>query len=351
MKAIWRNSIYLFKNLFRDMSFSFWVLLFPIILLTFFYIAFSGITTYSIDTINIGIEKENDIGYILEGIDILNLVELSEEDIERALESEEIDGFIKKDLNLLVDKSDFKQTIIKSILDQIKQTISLNEPLENIDFEIDYSKGQSQEANSILVMFYSLIAMFTTYGIFSGVEITNLTQANLTALGARISVTPIKKINLLISGVLVGLFINLLSNALLIFFTEVVLKLDLIRNLAYSSMFIFFGNLFGISLGIFIGSSNKKSAGFKSMFSIVATLFLSFLAGLMSPDIKVLIDNKLPLLSKMNPIAIITNNLYRINLLDNTKHLSGGIVLLIVYSLILVFASYIFLRRRQYDSI
>lgn len=351
MKDIWRNSIYLFKNLFRDISFSFWVLIYPIVLVTFFYTAFSGLTTNVLENINIGIEKENSIKYILKDIEILNIVELSEADVDKAIEREEIDGFINEDLTLLVNKSDLKQTIIKSILDQIKQTIFLNEPLENIDFNVDYLKGKTQEANSILVIFYSLVAMVSTYGVFSGLEITNLSQANLTALGARINVTPIKKISLLISGVLVGLFINLLSNIFLILFITYVLKLDLIKNLAYSSIFIFFGNLFGIALGIFIGSSNKKSPGFKSMISIISTLFLSFLAGLMSPDIKVLVDTKLPLISKINPIAIITNSLYRINLLGNTRNLTEGIVILIVYSLVLILGSYVFLRRRQYDSI
>ncbi|OLS03071.1 ABC transporter permease [Tissierella creatinophila] len=351
MKNIWRNSLYIGKNMFRDISFSFWGLIYPIILVTFFYIAFNGLTNPKIETINLGIENGNDVASILEDIDILNVVEMSKEDAKKSLENEEIDGFVKEDLTLLVDRSGRDQTIIKSILDQIKQTVDLNEPLENLDFEVDYLKGKAQESNSILVIFYSLIAMVSTYGIFAGTEIVNLVQANLTPIGARLNVTPIRKSTFLTSGVLVGLFINILSNVLLLLFIKFVLKLDLIRSLGPSSLFILFGNLFGISLGIFIGASNKKSQSVKTMISITVTLFLSFLSGLMSPDIKVLIDSSVPLLGKINPIAIITNNLYRINLLNNTNNLSSGILLLIAYSLMLMFGSYIFLRRREYDSI
>lgn len=351
MKSIWRNCIYQGKNLFRDVSFSFWALIYPILLASFFYIGFSGITNYELETINIGIEKENRATAVLKEIDILNVVNVSYEDINEKLESGEIDGYISRDLDLIVEKSELDQTIIKGILDQIKQTLSLDEPIESFDFGVDYLEGKTQKANAIIIIFYSLIAMVSTYGVFPGIETTNISQANLSNIGARINITPIKKSTLIISGVLVGLVINLVSNILLITFIQFILKLNLFTNILYSSIFILLGNVFGISLGVFIGVSNKKSPGVKTMISIMVTLFLSFLSGLMSVDMKILIDKNFPILGKINPIAILTNNLYRINVLENTSKLSEGIALLIVYSLVLMGASYIFLRRRQYDSI
>lgn len=351
MKNIWRNYIYQGKNIFRDKSFTFWGLLYPIILASFFYTAFSGLTSGDIEDINIGIEKGNPIASILESIDILNVVELEELDIESSLLAEEIDGYVKEDLSLVVDRSEIDQTIIKGILDQIKQTIALNEPIENIDFEVDYLKESSQEANAILVIFYSLIAMVSTYGVFPGIETAITSQANLTNIAARINISPIRKSTLIISGMAVGLTINLISNVLLLLFLHFIFKLDLLKNIGYSSIFILLGNVFGISLGMFIGSSNKKNPGVKTMMAIISTLFLSFLSGLMSPNIKVLIDENIPILGKINPIAIVTNSLYRINLLDNTNNLSEGALILLAYSIILMASSYLFLRRRQYDSI
>lgn len=351
MKNIVRNSIYQGKNLFRDFSFTFWGLMYPIILAGFFYISFSGLTNVKLEPINIGVQKDNPAIFILEDIDILNLMEVSEDDINRSLANSEIDGYIRKDLSLLVDGSGLNQTIIKGILDQIIQTIALNEPIGNLDLNVDYLAGKTQKANGILVIFYSLIAMVSTYGVFPGIETVNLFQANQSNIGARINVTPIKKSTLLTSGMIVGLLINLFSNVLLIIFLKYILKLELFTNLTYNIIFIVLGNIFGISLGIFIGSSNKKSPGVKVMISIMITMFLSFLSGLMSPDTKILIDKNLPLLSKLNPIAIITNSLYRINLLENTNNLIEGMLLLLAYSFILMGVSYLFLRRRQYDSI
>lgn len=351
MKNLWRNSIYHGKNIIRDISFTFWGLAYPIILAGFFYVAFSGITNVELESINIGIEKENPIIYVLESIDILNVIEVGEENANENVKSGEIAGYINEDLSLLVNKSGLSQTIIKSILDQIKQSIALNEPMENLDFEVDYLVGRSQNASGLLVIFYSLIAMVSTYGVFPGIEAAVMIQPNLSNVGARVSITPIKKSTLLTSSLIVGLFINILSNILLLLFLTFILKLDLLTNFLYSIIFIFLGNIFGISLGLFIGSSNKKSSGFKVMMSIMITLFLSFLSGMMSVDMKILIDKNIPILGKINPISIITNSLYRINLLENTNNLSQGIILLSVYSLALMGASYVFLRRNQYDSI
>lgn len=348
---IWRNYVYQGKDMFRDFSFTFWGLIYPIIMALFFYTAFSGITNAEIETINVGINADNQISYILESIDMLNVVEISDDNIKESLTSEEIDGYIEDDLSLVVDRSGLDQTIIKKILDQIKQTTAVDEPLENLDFGIDYLSKNNQDANGILVIFYSLIAMVSTYGVFPGIESAIVSQANLTNIGARINLTPIKKSTIVISGVMVGLSINIFSNILLLVFMKFVLKLDLLRNIPYSIIFILLGNLFGISLGVFIGVSNKMNSGVKVMISIVTTLFLSFLSGMMSPDIKILIEKNIPILAKINPIAIITNNLYRINLLDNTSNLSGDILILISYVFILMSGSYLFLRRRQYDSI
>ena len=351
MKDLMRSALYQGKNTFRDMSCTFWGLMYPIILAGFFYVAFSGITNMELENINIGIEENNPVAPILKEIDVVNLVIIDRNLVEENLESEKIHGFIKDDLNIIVNKSGLNQTIIKGLADQIIQTFSIGEDAQHIDFTVNYLNSKNQQANGLLVIFYSLIGMVSTYGVFAGIETVILSQANLSNLGARITTTPIKKSTLLISGMIVGLLINMSANLLLFIFLQYVLKLNLITNYGYSIIIIFIGNVFGISLGLFIGASNKWNPGFKTMLSIMITLFLSFLSGLWSPNIKVLVETKAPLIAKYNPIAIITNSLYKINILENTNQLAQGMILLLVYSIVLMGISYLVLRRSQYDSI
>lgn len=117
MKGLWRSSIFIGKNIFRDIGFTFWGLMYPIILAGFFYISFSGLTNVKLEPINIGVQENNPVISILEDIDILHLKEVSEENISESLANQEIDGYIKNDLSLVVDSSGLKQTIIKGVLE------------------------------------------------------------------------------------------------------------------------------------------------------------------------------------------------------------------------------------------
>ncbi len=351
MKNIFRNCVYQGKNLYRDKAFVFWSLIYPLIMAIFFYTAFNGLINIELENIDIGIKNENPIAFILEEIEFLDVHKISEDEANEKLENDEIQGFIDNDLNLLVKKSGINQTIIKEVLDQIKQMGELNVPIEKFDFTVDYISDRNQKADVIIIIFYSLIAMVSTYGIFPGIETVSLIQANLTNVGKRINITPLRKNDFLLAGVIVSLILNLLSNGVLLIFIKYILKIDLFTEIKYSTIFIIIGNLFGVALGILIGASNKQNGNVKTILGIIITLFLSALSGMMSPNIKILVDKNIPILGRINPIAIITNNLYRINLLENTQNVSEGILVLSIYCIVLISMSYGFLRRKTYDSI
>lgn len=351
MKRLIRNCIYLGKNTFRDRSFFFWSLLYPILMAVFFNTAFSGIMNQEFEPIDVGINPDHYLIRIFEEVEILDVHEILEEEVNEKLLNKDIHGYIDDDLNLTVSESGLNQTIIKQILDQIIQVGNLNVSIENIDMTRDYTISTNQKADPMIIIFYTLIAMVSTYGVFAGIEIITLIQANLSELGKRIAATPLRKGDFIISGLASGFIINLLSNTLLLLFIHFVLKLHLFTEIQYSILFILLGNLFGLSLGMFIGVSNKLSSNSKTLMGVATTLFLSFLSGMMSPDIKIIFDKKIPLLGRINPISIITDNLYKINLLGITKGINEGLIILSSIVLILIFMSYGFLRRKTYDSI
>ncbi len=351
MKTLIRNCIYLGKNTFREKTFIFWSILYPILMAIFFYIAFSGIINQEFEPIDIGVSPDSYFVSIFDEIEILNVQQISEIEANEKLINDEIYGFIDKDLNLTVDKSGLNQTIIKQILDQIIQVGHLNLPIDQVDMTVDYTISKNQNADALIIIFYTLIAMVSTYGVFTGIETVSLIQANLSEIGKRINVAPLRKSDFIISGLVGGFIINILSNTILLLFMKFVLKLDLFTQFGYSILFILLGNLFGLSLGMLIGSSNKKSTNVKTLMAVALTLFLSFLSGMMSPDIKIIIDEKVPILSRINPISLISDNLYKINLLGITDNINMSLLVLIVYIIILNFISYGFLRRKTYDSI
>ncbi len=121
-----------------------------------FNIAFSGMMDIELTNIDVGIVDENPIEQVLEEIEFINIHKITDEEVIEKLDNEEIHGFIDEDLNLTVKKSRINQTIIKEIIEQIKQMEKLNRPIENYDFEANYIVDRNQKANSIIVAFFFL---------------------------------------------------------------------------------------------------------------------------------------------------------------------------------------------------
>ena len=351
MSRLIRNCIYLGKNTLRDKTFFFWSILYPILMAIFFYTAFSGIINQEFEPIDLGVSTDSYFVSIFEEIEILNVHEITEEEANEKLLSGEIYGYVDNDLNLTVKESGLNQTIIKQILDQIVQVGGLNVPVEQVDMMVDYTISNNQNADTLIIIFYTLIAMVSTYGVFTGIETVSLIQANLSEIGKRMNIAPLRKSDFIISGLVGGFIMNVISNTLLLLFMHFILKLNLFTEFKYSMLFILLGNLFGLSLGMLIGSSNKKSTNVKTLIAVAVTLFLSFLSGMMSPDIKIILDEKIPILAKVNPISVITDNLYKINLLGITDDIYEGLGAISIYIIVLNLISYGFLRRKTYDSI
>ncbi|NLY45787.1 MAG: ABC transporter permease [Tissierella sp.] len=351
MSRLIRNCIYLGKNTLRDKTFFFWSILYPILMAIFFYTAFSGIVNQEFEPVDLGVSPDSYFVSIFEEIEILNVHEITEEEANEKLLSDEIYGYVDNDLNLTVKESGLNQTIIKQILDQIVQVGGLNVPVEQVDMMVDYTISNNQNADTLIIIFYTLIAMVSTYGVFTGIETVSLIQANLSEIGKRMNIAPLRKSDFIISGLVGGFIMNVISNTLLLLFMHFILKLNLFTEFKYSMLFILLGNLFGLSLGMMIGSSNKKSTNVKTLIAVAVTLFLSFLSGMMSPDIKIILDEKIPILAKVNPISVITDNLYKINLLGITDDIYEGLGAISIYIIVLNLISYGFLRRKSYDSI
>lgn len=351
MKNLFRTCIYQGKNLYRERSSMFWILIYPLIMALFFYTAFNNLIDIKMEPINVGIEASNPMVAVFEEVEIFNISKLAENEGMEALRVDEIEGYIDDALGLKVIKSGFNQTLIKGVLDQVLQMKELGVPYGNFDFSIDYTQGKEQRSDTIIISFYTLFAMVATYGMFPAIELVNIIQANLSNLGKRMNIVPLKKRDFLIAGVFLALFLNIFSNILLFLFIEYILGLKLFTDYGLSLALILVANIFGVSVGIFLGVLNMQGTNAKTMLGIMLNLVASFFAGMMSSDVKIMLDERLPIVNKLNPISIITDNLFRLNLLDANNGFNGAVGVLLIYSIGLMLLSYSFLRRKTYDSI
>ena len=131
---------YQLKTLLRNRTVIFWTLVFPIILATFFNLAFSNLTSSeNFDAVDVAlVEKQENNGFkeILQSLDqddnkLINLKITNLSDAKELLKDEKISGYylIDSSIELIVNDSGINETILESI---INEYLSLQSTINNI---------------------------------------------------------------------------------------------------------------------------------------------------------------------------------------------------------------------------
>ena len=388
------NFKYTLKALFRNKMLIFWTYLFPIILGTFFNLAFSNIeNSEKLEIIKIAIVENDKLKsntIFQEAFETLSDEEnedrlfstqyVSEEEAKQLLQNNEIIGYmiLEEEPKIIIQSSGINETIFKYVTEEIMQnTKMINELAENeIQAEIaignnsiDYHKIyqnvretiQQEEANIkniaksnlsyTMIEFYTLIAMSCLYGGILGMVAINQKLANMSDNGKRVSIAPTKKGKVVLSSLLAGYIAQIIGLAILFAYTILVLKVDFGTNLPLILLLGIVGSLAGLTMGLAIGTVVKANEGLKTGILISVTMLGSFLSGMMGITMKYIIDKNLPILNQINPANMITDGFYALYYYDTLDRFYFNLVSLLLFSGIMLIISYTSLRRQKYDSI
>jgi ABC-2 type transport system permease protein len=391
------NFKYAFKTLFRNKMLIFWTFAFPIILGTFFNLAFSNIeNSEKLDIINIAIIDNEDLKLdenkgIKEAFEQLSDEQnedrlfytqyVSEEKAKELLENDEISGYLIIEENkpkTVIKTNGINETILKYVTEQIMQTTKIVEDLatekitkeiQSGNIKIDYQKIYqdvldiaSQDNVKIknisntnlsytMIEFYTLIAMTCLYGGILGMTSINNSLANMGEVGKRTSVAPISKGKVIISSLLASYITQLIGLAILFAYTIFALKIDYGTNLPLIILLSLTGSLAGLSLGIAVATLVKSNENVKTGILIAVTMFGCFLSGMMGITMKYIVDKNIPIVNKLNPASMITDGFYSLYYYDTFDRYFFNIASLLIFSGILILISVRGLRRQKYDSI
>ena len=318
------NFKYSLKTLFRNKALIFWTFAFPIILGTFFNMAFSNIeSSEKLDIINIAIIKNDDFNNneifktAFEELSDKNnddrLFETrytTEEEAKKLLEDEEIVGYMKlvnDEPKLTFTTSGINETIFKYVSEEITQTSNIIKYLSeeeikkemiagnyNIDYEsiynrvIELTEEDNVRLNNVsnsnlsytMIEFYTLIAMACLYGGLLGAVAINQNLANMTNQGKRVSVSPTSKGKIILSSVLASYITQLVGVALLFLYTIFVLKVDYGNKLGLDIALAMAGSLAGLSIGVAVATTIKSNDNVKTGIIIAITMLGCFLSGM-----------------------------------------------------------------------
>lgn len=392
------------KLLLRSKVMIFWTAIFPIILATFFNLAFGNIAEEEkFKPFDIAIIKndnyENEVNFktLVENLSadgqgkMFNVQYVGNiEEANKLLDDNKIKGYIqveelvnieetnnlneldeikvkdnnKNNIKITVKENGTVQTILKSIVDNYYQTDSMIENIAEINPQMlnnlnsitnldnnNFEDKSSKNMDYIVVYFYTLIGMTCLYGGFFGINAINEVESNLSKRAARTSVAPVHKLKALLASLLAGYIIQYIEVLILLAYLVFGLKIDFGNQTMYIILLTLFGSLAGTTTGMLIGACNRKSENTKIGILISFTMICSFLAGMMILDMKYIIAKNIPILAKINPVSMITDGLYSLYYYDTFERYFFNISSLAIFSAVMVTISYFFIRRKKYDNI
>ena len=362
---------------FRNFNITFWPLVFPLILGTFFFFAFGNLNDADFETVSVAIVQESAdnplFSFYINQVEksdpeLLNIQKMNENEALTALKNKKISGIYYDQLvpSLTVNSHGIPESILQSILESYNnslytiQTIlkehpsgilnGLSQMANNKELIQELSLGgKTIDGNS--QFFYALIAMACLYGCFIGFGSAITLQANLTALAARRCVTPTHKLKLILSEQIASFLIGYIDVVILLIYLRNILKLDFQGQMGKMLIISLFGSLIGVSIGIFVGSLSKIGEGIKISIILAISMVCSFLSGLMNSSVKDLVEKHAPIINRINPAALISDAFYCINVYADPVRYYRNLITLASMSIVLVLASFLMIRRNRYDNI
>ena len=386
------NFKYTLKTLFKNKILIFWTFAFPLIMATFFNMAFKNITnSEKLDIIDIAVvnneEYQNNEIYrnTLEQLSdsnedkLFNIVYVDEQQAKELLNDNKITGYIKLEetTKIVFKENGINETILKYVTEEIEEKSIMIKNLSEQEIEKEIKTGNyninydeltnkikelmqtetnikdvsNKKLDYAMIEYYTLIAMACLYGGTISMNVINKKLPNMCNIGKRISVSPTKKKTTILSSLISSYITQLIGLALLFIYTIFILKVDYGTNTPLIILLGMVGSLTGLSLGLLIGTIIKKNENIKIGILIGITMLGCFLSGMMGITMKYIIDKNIPLINKLNPAAIITDGFYSLYYYDTLDRYWYNIISLLIISLILILISANSLRRQKYDNI
>ena len=362
----------------------FWTLMFPIIMGTLFKVTFGDIyETYRFEPIKTAVVFDTDNAEVtertkefLEGITsdgkkILDIEYMEYAEAEALLkDGEKVNGIIrvKEDGRLtldLISNGNFS-TIQESIVTSYNQSVNLVEKvakehpenlaklISNLQDTTSYiaQKGLGGDNKDPFVSyFYNLLAMTTLFAAMHSLRIGNNTQANMSKVGARANVSPVRRMTFQAAGLVAAIIFSVVVVEIALTVILFVLKVDFGGDILMIYVTSALAALLGASLGFFIGNIGSFDLNKKEGILVGITLLGCALSGLMYGDMKIIITENAPIINKINPAAVISDAYYCLNMFGAGSRYLETVMYMVGLSVVLILGGLALGRKVSYDSI
>lgn len=379
---------YTLKILLKDKMLIFWTFAFPLLLGTFFMMAFADVEKGEVlDIIDIAIvdnaqfqnssyvEIFDELGDQNNADRLFDIVYTDEKKAQELLQDKKISGYLQIQNEkpiVTIGSNGINETIFNQVVDEIESQKVMFDIIGSSQiltaYQFDFEK-LFQEINVLynedvilhdrtnknlsytMIEFYSLIAMACLYGGLFVKKVLFHELANVSSLGKRNSIAPMTKMKMLCGSLLASYLVQLLGLALLYVYTIFVLNVDYGTHLLQIVILSLAGSLAGLALGVAVSCLCQRSENTKMVIMLSITMAGSFLSGMMGITMKYVVDTHFPIINMVNPVSMITDGLYTLYYNDGFTRFYFDLGSLLIFSVVLILISVFKMRRVTYDRL
>lgn len=367
--------MYRVKRLFRNKLLFFWSIIFPLVLATFFKLAFSSITEkdWGFETIAVAVAPE--AGSVQDEMLISFLesmkneetayfavTETDKDNAEQLLTDKKVTAVIVtgEETKVLFRENGLLQTVVKTVLDGYLQskdifieaamngklsevTAAFSDELETL--KVREFRGASKDP--MIQYFQALIAMASLYGAMYGLTNTNELNVKSTDVAARRLAAPMRRIPTVLADVAAAFTIQYIQFLILIGYYTLILRVDFGKINGWLFLAGALHSLFGVLLGYFIGCLVQRKEGIQNAIMMGGVMLSCFLAGLMVGNLRILIELSAPVINRINPATLIADSLQALCIMGDMERYARCMISILIWCICLGAGSVIVIAIRQ----
>ena len=228
------------------------------------------------------------------------------------------------------------------------------EAVKFVSTDIEYVANKSmagENKDPYVAYFYNLIAMLCMLGSISAMDMFISVQPNATNTGLRIGASGVSRLKYDAAIFLAVTTLEMACAGIALVYLVGILGIKFGGSVGMIALTSALGGVLGVALGYMVSHLGHLSYNAKNSILTIITLGGGAISGLYMVQLKAIVEAKAPIVNRINPMSVITDAFYSLNIFGVGDRFWRSILTMIALITGLIIIGALLGRRDQYESL